>query len=58
MVAHALLVIAYQILKNRVEYRELGADYFDKLNPMRLTRRLVKSLEGLGLQVMLEARPA
>lgn len=57
-VAHALLVIAYQILKNRVEYRELGADYFDKLNPVRLTRRLVKRLEGLGFQVMLEARPA
>ena len=56
-VAHALLVIAYQILKNRVEYCELGADYFDRLNPVRLTRRLVKRLEGLGFQVMLEARP-
>ena len=57
-VAHALLVIAYQILKNGVEYHELGADYFDRLNPVRLTRRLVKRLEGLGFQVMLEARPA
>ena len=57
-VAHALLVIAYQILKNGVEYHELGADYFDRLNPVRLTRRLVKHLEGLGFQVILEARPA
>lgn len=57
-VAHAILVIAYQILKNGVEYHELGADYFDRLNPVRLTRRLVKRLEGLGFQVMLEARPA
>jgi transposase len=44
--------------KNGVEYHELGADYFDRLNPVRLTRRLVKRLEGLGFQVMLEARPA
>jgi transposase len=57
-VAHSLLVIAYEILKNGVEYRELGADYFDRLNPVRLTRRLVKRLEGLGFQVMLEARPS
>jgi len=41
-----------------VEYHELGVDYFDRLNPVRLTRRLVKRLEGLGFQVMLEARPA
>lgn len=57
-VAHALLVIAYQILKNGVEYRDLGADYFDRLNPVRLTHRLVRRLEGLGFQVLLEARPA
>jgi transposase len=57
-VAHSLLVIAYEILKNGVEYHELGVDYFDRLNPVRLTRRLVKRLEGLGFQVMLEARPA
>lgn len=56
-VAHALLVIAYQVLKNGVEYHELGADYFDRLNPVRLTHRLVKRLEGLGFQVLLEARP-
>ncbi len=31
-VAHALLVIAYHILKG-AEYRELGANYFDRLNP-------------------------
>ena len=57
-VAHALLVIAYQILKNGVEYHELGADYFHRLNPVGLTRRLIKRLEGLGFQVILEARPA
>ena len=50
-------MITYQILKNCVEHRELGADYFDRLNPVRLTRRLIKRLEGLRFQVILEARP-
>jgi len=57
-VAHPLRVIAYQILKNHVEYQELGAAYFDRINPVRLTRHLARRLEGLGFQVMLEARPA
>jgi hypothetical protein len=55
-VAHALLVIAYHILKAPVEYRDLGADYFDKLHPGRLKKKLVKRLEGLGFQVTLEPR--
>jgi transposase len=56
-VAHALLCIAYRILRDPVEYRDLGPDYFDKLHPQRLKNRLVKRLEGLGFQVTLEARP-
>ena len=56
-VAHALLVIAYHILKEPVEYRDLGADYFDKLHPDRLKRKLVKRLEGLGFQVTITPSP-
>jgi transposase len=54
-VAHALLGIAYHVLKHGVEYRELGADYFDTLDPARLKRKLVKRLEGLGFHVTLDA---
>lgn len=59
-VAHALLGIAYHVLKHEVGYRDLGADYFDSLDPARLKRRLVKRLEGLGFQVTLatQALPA
>jgi transposase len=59
-VAHALLGIAYHVLKHEVEYRDLGPDYFDSLDPARLKRRLVKRLEGLGFQVTLatQALPA
>jgi transposase len=53
-VAHSILVIAYHMLRNGTEYRELGGDYFDKRNTAKLQRNLVKRLEGLGLTVTLE----
>ncbi len=53
-VAHKLLVIAYYILRDGTCYSDLGADYFDRLNPEGLRRRLTKRLEGLGFKVILE----
>ena len=53
-VAHNLLVIAYYILRDGTCYRDLGPDYFDRLNPAGLRRRLTKRLEGLGFKVTLE----
>jgi transposase len=52
-VGHSLLVIIYHMLKFDTEYQELGADYFDRLEPERLRRYLVKRLERLGFQVTL-----
>lgn len=52
-VAHSILVIAYHMLQNGTEYRDLGGDYFDKRNKDRLQHSLVKRLEGLGLEVTL-----
>ena len=52
-VAHSILVIAYHMLQNGTEYRDLGGDYFDNRNKDRLQRSLVKRLEGLGLEVTL-----
>lgn len=53
-VAHNLLVIAYYILRDGTCYQDLGPDYFDRLNPEGLRRRLTKRLEGLGFKVTLE----
>jgi len=53
-VAHKLLVIAYYILRDGTCYSDLGADYFDRLNPEGLRRRLTKRLEGLGFKVTVE----
>lgn len=50
-VAHALLVTIYHLLKDRQEYHDLGRDYFDRLDPERLQRYLVRRLEALGLDV-------
>jgi transposase len=52
-VGHSLLVIFYHMLKYDKEYQDLGANYFDRLEPERLRRYLVKRLERLGYQVTL-----
>jgi len=52
-VAHSLLGIIYHVLKHNVEYRDLGPDYFDRLEPERLRRYLVKRLQNLGYDVTL-----
>jgi transposase len=57
-VGHSLLVAAYHILRDDVEYRDLGADHFDRLNHHhRLTDYHVQRLEQLGYQVNLQSQP-
>jgi transposase len=53
---HSILVIIYHLLKRQTTYRELGADYFDRLDTERLTRGLVRRLERLGHRVTLAPR--
>ena len=57
-VGHTLLVIIFHLLKDRTTYRELGADYFDRLDQDRVKRGLVRRLERLGLKVTLEPATA
>ncbi len=53
-VGHTLLVMIYHVLKHDVEYHELGADFFDRREPERLRRYLVKRLQHLGFDVILK----
>jgi transposase len=55
-VAHSLLVIIYHVLKHNVEYHDLGPNYFDRLEPERLRRYLVKRLQRLGYDVTLSPK--
>jgi len=50
-VAHKILVMAYCILKTGIPYQDLGSNYFDKLHPDRVAKRLVQRLQQLGLDV-------
>jgi hypothetical protein len=54
-VAHSILLIAYHMLQAGQTYKDLGADYFDRLDQQALTRRLVRRLNGLGYEVALTA---
>lgn len=55
-VAHSILVIVYHLLKDPTKtYHELGGDYFDKREPERLKRYLVRRLQSLGYTVTLES---
>jgi transposase len=53
-VAHSILIIAYQLVKNKETYHDLGGDYFDKRNPQTTAKRLVRRLEKLGYSVTLD----
>jgi len=53
-VGHSILVMAYHILKFNMSYREIGSDYFDRLNIMYVKNHFVKRLEGLGYKVSLK----
>jgi transposase len=47
-----LLVAAWYVINEKVEYRDLGAQHFlTRLDPARQTRRLVTQLRQLGYQV-------
>jgi transposase len=54
-VAHSILVIVYHILKHKVPYRDLGPDYFDRINREHLVRYHQKRLQGLGFKVTVES---
>lgn len=53
-VAHSLLVVIYHVLKTGKAYKELGEDFFDRLDADRIRRHHVKRLEKLGYAVTLE----
>lgn len=53
-VAHKILIACYYILKYKVPYRELGADYLDHRKEERIKNSYVKRLSNLGYNVILE----
>jgi transposase len=54
-VGHTLLGVVYAVLRKQSVYRELGGDYLDRQDKEKLTARLLKRLEKLGVKVTVEA---
>jgi transposase len=53
-VAASMLTAIYFMLRDGVEYRDLGHDYFERANKARAAQRLVRRLTDLGYEVMLK----
>ena len=49
---HKLLTIIYEILKTKTPYYELGANYYDQLNPQKTIAKLTARLARLGVEVI------
>lgn len=50
-VANSMLTAAYYMLRDGVEYEDLGDQYFVHHDKERLTKSLVKRLRDLGVEV-------
>ncbi|WP_127528351.1 IS110 family transposase [Paenibacillus alginolyticus] len=54
-VAHAIMKIAYHLLTRNEDYRDLGADYFEKRQQDFIVKQSVRRLENLGFTVTIAA---
>lgn len=52
-VAASMLTACYHMLKNGVEYRDLGAHHFTRRDRSKAILRLVRRLNELGCEVQL-----
>jgi transposase len=57
-VAASMLTACFFMLRDGVQYRELGADYLDKRDATRTVNRLVRRLRDLGVSVEVAGHPA
>jgi transposase len=52
--AHTILVIIYHMIKHRLPYRELGDEYFNKVDKEKIKNSMIKRLEKLGYKVQIQ----
>lgn len=53
-VAHSMIIVGYFLIKNQLQFRDLGADFFDRRHREHSARRAVKRLAALGYKVTIE----
>jgi transposase len=54
-VAASMLTAAYHMLKNGVEYKDLGAEHFTRRDKSKAIQRLLRRLNDLGCEVQINA---
>ena len=54
-VAASMLTAAYHMLRDGADYRDLGADHFDRRDKAKLANRLIARLHDLGVHVEVRA---
>ena len=57
-VAASILTAIYFVLREKIPYRDLGTDHFDRTAPAKAIARLVNRLNNLGYDVELKQRQA
>jgi hypothetical protein len=56
-IGHKILVLAHYLLQHNCRFRELGADYYQRLRAPSLSQSPVRRLQRLGYQVTLAPAP-
>lgn len=57
-VAHSMLIAIYHVLKEKVPYKELGADYYNQFNRERKINAYLKKLKKLGWEANSQTQAA
>jgi transposase len=57
-VAASMMVAVYHMLRDGVEYQDLGGDHFDRRDRAKIAHRLIRRLEELGLEVKVQPAAA
>lgn len=52
----SVLIAIYHILKEKVPYHDLGADYYSVINQEKIINRNIRSLEKLGVNVIIQPK--
>lgn len=55
-VAHTMLIAIYHILKEKVSYHDLGADYYSVISQEKIINRNICSLEKVGVNVIIQPK--
>lgn len=50
-VAHSMLISIYYMLKNNVEYNDLGSNFYNQFNTQKKANSYIKKLEQLGYNI-------